>query len=120
MSTHTIALVSDLMFSSKITATANSVGATVVVVRTLEQLENELTSNPATTVMIDLEATAADPIQAIAYCLIAQPKPRIIAFGPHVNVDLLAKAKQAGADDVMPRGAFTTNLQQLLVATPTH
>jgi len=118
MSSHTIALVSDLMFSSKITATANSIGASVAIVRTLEQLENELTSNPATTVMIDLEAIAADPIQAIACCLLAQPKPRIIAFGPHVNVDLLTKASDAGADDVMPRGAFTANLQQLLSAQP--
>ena len=117
MSAHTIALVSDLMFSSKITATANSIGASISVVRTLEQLENELTSNPAITVMIDLEATAADPIEAITYCLLARPKPRIIAFGPHVNVDLLTKASQAGADDVMPRGAFTTNLPKLLTAT---
>ncbi len=118
MSTHTIALVSDLMFSSKITATANSVGASVAIVRTLDQLESELSTNPTTTVMIDLEATAADPIEAIVKCVRAQPKPRIIAFGPHVNVDLLAKASEAGADDVMPRGAFTTNLQQLLTAQP--
>lgn len=118
MSTHTIALVSDLMFSSKITATANSVGASVAIVRTLEQLENELTSNPATIVMIDLETTAADPIEAITQCVNAQPKPRIIAFGPHVNVDLLTKASDAGADDVMPRGAFTANLPQLLTPQP--
>ncbi len=118
MSLHTIALVSDLMFSSKITATANSVGASVAIVRTLEQLENELTSNPATTVIIDLEATAADPIDAITHCVNTQPKPRVIAFGPHVNVDLLTKAKQAGADEVMPRGAFTANLPQLLSAAP--
>ena len=118
MSTHTIALVSDLMFSSKITATANSVGASVAIVRTLEQLENELVNNPAATVMIDLEATAADPIEAITQCVNAQPRPKIIAFGPHVNVDLLAKAKQAGADEVMPRGAFTAKLQQLLSAQP--
>lgn len=118
MSTHTIALVSDLMFSSKITATANSVGASVAVVRTLDQLDNELASNPATMVMIDLETTEADPIEAIAHCVNAQPKPRVIAFGPHVNVDLLTKASQAGADDVMPRGAFTANLQQLLTAQP--
>lgn len=118
MSSHTIALVSDLMFSSKITATANSIGASISVVRTLEQLENELTSNPATTVMIDLEATAADPIEAITQCVNTQPRPKIIAFGPHVNVDLLKKAEQAGADEVMPRGAFTANLQQLLSAQP--
>ncbi len=118
MSSHTIALVSDLMFSSKITATANSIGTSVAVVRTMEQLKNELTSHPATTVMIDLEATAVDPIQAITHCVTTQPKPRIIAFGPHVNVDLLTRASDAGADDVMPRGAFTTNLPQLLSAQP--
>ena len=68
--------------------------------------------------MIDLEATAADPIEAITQCASAQPKPRIIAFGPHVDVELLAKALEAGADFAMPRGAFTANLTKLLTAKP--
>lgn len=40
---------------------------------------------------------------------------RILAFGPHVNKDLLQQARDAGADDVLPRGAFDANLAEILI-----
>jgi DNA-binding NarL/FixJ family response regulator len=34
------------------------------------------------------------------------PRARIVAFGPHVDDELLQRARDAGADAVMPRSQF--------------
>jgi hypothetical protein len=39
---------------------------------------------------------------------------RIVAFGPHVAVEMLRAAKEAGADAVMARGAFAGRLPEIL------
>ena len=44
---------------------------------------------------------------------------RILAFAPHVKTDLMAQAKAAGADRVLPRGAFDGNLGRLLAELAT-
>lgn len=40
---------------------------------------------------------------------------RILAFGPHVEVDALQKARDLGAHEVMTRGAFSANLPDVLL-----
>lgn len=40
----------------------------------------------------------------------------IITWGPHVAVDLLNRAGQAGASEVMTRGSFTQKLPELISA----
>ena len=79
----------------------------VAVVRTVADLE------PGTPLLlVDLDAAGA--IDAIERCRTMVPTPRIVAFGPHVREDLLAEAREAGADEVLPRSAFVTRLPQLL------
>ncbi len=39
---------------------------------------------------------------------------RVLAYGPHVARDALESARAAGADAVLPRGAFHANLVDLL------
>jgi len=41
-------------------------------------------------------------------------KIAILAFGPHVAVDLFEQARAAGADQVLARGAFDRNLPAIL------
>jgi DNA-binding NtrC family response regulator len=38
----------------------------------------------------------------------------IIAWGPHVAVELLSSAGEAGASEVMTRGAFTSKLPEIV------
>ncbi|MEM9790593.1 MAG: hypothetical protein AAFY08_08145 [Planctomycetota bacterium] len=40
----------------------------------------------------------------------------IVAFGPHVEVDALSAAGEAGADPVLTRGAFHAKLPELIEA----
>ncbi len=97
----------DLIFSAKVSSTGAVVNVPVRVVRTLADLE------PGTSLLlVDLEADGA--LDAIERCRTMVPTPRIVAFGPHVREDLLAEAREAGADEVLPRSAFVTRLPQLL------
>ncbi len=56
----------------------------------------------ADVVVVDL-ARFADAVAAIRA---AAPNARIVAFGPHVDDELLRGARDAGADTVMPRSQF--------------
>ncbi|MFM9995430.1 MAG: hypothetical protein ACKVU4_06465 [Phycisphaerales bacterium] len=44
------------------------------------------------------------------------PRFFILAFGPHVAVELFARAKEAGADETLARGAFDRRLPDILRA----
>ncbi len=79
----------------------------VRVVRTVADLEPG-----ASMLLVDLEAEAA--VDAIERCRTMVPTPRIVAFGPHVRGDLLAAAREAGADEVLARSAFVARLLELL------
>jgi hypothetical protein len=56
----------------------------------------------AAVVVIDLGRRA----DAVAAVRAAAPEARIVAFGPHVDTDLLERAARDGADVVLPRSRF--------------
>jgi hypothetical protein len=56
----------------------------------------------ADVVVIDL---ARDPA-AVAAARAVAPAARIVAFGPHVDTDVLDRARRDGADVVLPRSRF--------------
>ena len=43
------------------------------------------------------------------------PPPQTIAFGPHVQKDLLAEAERLGCSQVMPRSQFHAQMEKLLM-----
>ncbi len=62
---------------------------------------------------LDLGEPALDLIQQART---SDPALPIITWGPHVAVDLLKRAGQAGASEVMTRGSFTANLPEIISA----
>jgi len=44
------------------------------------------------------------------------PPPRIIAYGSHVDVATLKRAREAGCDRVMPRSQFVEELPTALIS----
>ena len=102
-------LTSDLMFSSRVSAVANQRGLNVQVLRTPNNLLEEL-SPDARLVMIDL---ARVPLQGLDQLVdrlreLGSP-PHIVAYGPHVDEQTLATARAAGCDQVLTRGQFRDN-----------
>ncbi|MGE3108923.1 MAG: hypothetical protein AB7G11_17095 [Phycisphaerales bacterium] len=111
-------LAADLLWSSRIRSIGDEIGVPMRPVRTLEMLEARLGDSDVKGVVLDLDA--AETALAMIGRLrgeAATPRDlgvRIVTWGPHVAVDLLSAAKQAGADVVLTRGAFNSRLPELL------
>jgi hypothetical protein len=87
-----VAIMTDLMDRSRVSAAVPSV---------------EFTTDPAAcadadVVVVDLARHAG----AVTAARLAAPATRIVAFGPHVDTELLAQAAHDGADVVIPRSRF--------------
>jgi len=111
-----LAAVDDLLFSSKIRAAGKHVGADLTFARTPAEILDKARAGAPSLVLFDLNSGATDPIATIA-ALRADPALaglRILGFASHVHVDLIRAAKDAGADDVLPRSAFAARLPEIL------
>lgn len=122
-----IALITDLIFATKIKSTADEVGIPLSIVQSPEALEAAAAAG-LNFAIIDLNAEGIDPIRAIRRCKDASvqhvdqtatspdetsARPMVIAFGAHVQKDLIQAAEQAGADLVLPRSRFSAELPDL-------
>jgi CheY-like chemotaxis protein len=116
-----LAAVDDLLFSSKIRATAKQVGVEVVFARTPGDILARARERRPRLIVFDLNCEKADPLGTIG-ALKADPDLRdieAVAFVSHVRTDLIAAARSAGADEVMARSAFAGDLPNILsVARP--
>jgi DNA-binding NarL/FixJ family response regulator len=105
----------DLIFSTKITGTAKAVGKAFGSARNLERLQHLLDDAPdGALVIVDLNAQGVDPLAAIALVKSAPRRLRVVAFLSHVQAELAAAARQAGADEVLARSAFSERLPAIL------
>jgi len=116
-------LAADLLWATKIKGSAEAVGVKARPVRSLEMLEarlNERTPDePVRGVLLDLEKPdeAFEMIGRLRgpAASEADRRVRILAFGPHVLKELFQRARDAGADEVLARGALDRNLPEVLL-----
>lgn len=101
----------DLMFASRITGTARSLGLTIKAARSVELLENLARQETPRCVIVDL-ANPGLSLTALIQHLneTCSPTPRIVAYGSHVDAAGLKAARDAGCDVVLPRSAFVEQL----------
>lgn len=107
-------LASDLIWATRIKETAKALGVEARPVRSLEMLDARLDDSEPRALILDLEA----PETALAMLQSLRERGsglRTVCFGPHVAKDLFQQAREAGADEVMTRGAFDHHLPELLV-----
>lgn len=65
--------------------------------------------------LIDLDI-GEPALELIQQARLHAPELPIITWGPHVAVDLLKSAGEAGASEVMTRGSFTSKLPEIITA----
>ena len=123
---------SDLAWGVRVKSTAEALGLPARPVRTLQMLEDRLADSPVRALVVDLDHEDQDlslglirrvarentrPAAAKADNPHAPTRPRIriLAFSPHVHRELMQHARDAGADEVLPRGAFAANLPEILL-----
>lgn len=106
----------DLIWATRIKATAEQLGLAARPVRNPDMLAQRLADSAPTALIVDLETEQAgvDLIRALRADPDA-PRLRVLAFAPHVKKDLMQAARDAGADDVIPRGAFDHDLVDILL-----
>lgn len=117
-----LAVVDDLLFSSKIRATAERAGRSVVFVRSRSDVVPEIRTRKPSLVIFDLDRPSLDAISAIAE-IKAQPELAslpLIGFVSHVRADIIDAARRAGIDQVLARSAFVAKLPELVAAAPHH
>lgn len=109
--------VDDLLFSSKIRAAARQSGVELTFARTpSEVLEQARALRPALAIF-DLNSGKTDPIATIT-AMKRDPTLagiRTVGFASHVHTALIDAARQAGADQVLPRSAFAGSLPDILL-----
>lgn len=107
------AAVSDLIFSSRISAEARALNMPVNWVRSLTAC-SQWQESPPQLLIVDLNLTSADPLEIVTLAKALPAPPKIIAFLSHLQRELAQRAAEQGADIVLPRSAFVAQLPELL------
>jgi len=106
-----LALSDDLIFASRITGTARSLGFTIKPARSVEALESLAKQESPRCVIIDLANPTLQLSEFLAHLReTCSPMPRVIAYGSHVDAAGLKAARDAGCTVVLPRSAFVEQL----------
>ncbi len=109
-----LAVLNDLIFETKISSTARTVGVTPNVLRSVVELPAAIARWQPSLIIIDLNSMGPSAIQAVELARCLGRGARIVAFVSHVDVELAGEARAAGASVVMPRSRFSAELPKLL------
>ena len=104
-------LCDDLLFASKVTATARAHGLAVTVCRDWPRLLAALADGVPRAILLDLSnyTLSLDAVMGWRAAGV-----RVVGFGSHVDVALLKAARAGGCDPVLPRSKFTAELETTL------
>jgi len=110
----TLALIRDVLFRSRIDATAQALGSEVAYASDLDQALRRCGELRPATVFVDLSDAAFPPLEACEKIRAAAPQARLIGFASHVDLKTLNSARSAGFDVTLSRSEFTAKLAELL------
>jgi hypothetical protein len=105
--------VSDLLFQTRIEGAVGASGLEPVIADTSRRLDDAIERGPIIAV-VDVHETAFPADAAIARARAAGI--RVLAFGRHTSPAELRRARQAGADIVVPRSELVERLPGLLTS----
>ncbi len=113
-----VAALEDLLFRSKISGTAESLGEDVEAKfpRSPKKLMEALRESPPDLLVLDLNSERFEPLKLLAEINSDDELKNIptVGFLSHVQKDLAVAAKESGCGRVMARSAFTKNLPEVL------
>jgi CheY-like chemotaxis protein len=111
-----VAAVEDLLFRSKISETANTLGVEALFPRSPKKLVEKIHESPPDLLVLDLNSARFEPLQLLKQ-LKSDEASRgvpVVGFLSHVNKDLAVAARESGCDRVVARSAFTKDLPEIL------
>ncbi len=104
-----VMLSGDLMFSSRVKAAAERAGLGFRISGSLPENETESIRY----VILDLSTRSGLIDEIASQCTQRCPQAILIAYGPHVHVDKLNRARAASIPTVMTNGQFDSQLSSL-------
>ena len=109
-----VLLTADLMCMSKVSAAAAQAGSACVSAMSTAALDDKLAEGTRL-VLLDLATPGVTPSALVPKLRTAlKNRPRVVAFGPHVQGELLEEAETSGCDGVFTRGEFHAKLPQII------
>ena len=111
-----LALLDDLMFSSKIKTAANQLGIRVTFARSSDSALAEMRAAAPSLLILDLNNPRIDPLRTVE-TMKADPtlaSVPTVGFASHVHTDVIEAARRAGVDEVLARSAFSQRLPEIL------
>jgi CheY-like chemotaxis protein len=108
--------VDDLMFSSKIKASAKPLSMTVSFARSRDAALTAMRANLPSLVLFDLDGQRMDPLGILAAMKADEHLKNIptLGFVSHVHADMIQAARAAAIGEVLARSAFTVRLPEIL------
>ncbi len=116
MARRVVAAVEDLLFRSKISETANTLGVEALFPRSPKKLLEKVHESPPDLLVLDLNSARFEPLQLLLE-LKSDEASRgvpVVGFLSHVQKDLALAARESGCDRVVARSAFTRDLPEIL------
>ena len=116
MARRIVAAVEDLLFKSKISETANTLGVEALFPRSPKKLVEKVHESPPDLLVLDLNSARFEPLKLLLE-LKSDEASRgvpVVGFLSHVQKDLAVAARESGCDRVVARSAFTRDLPEIL------
>jgi CheY-like chemotaxis protein len=116
MAREVLAAVEDLLFRSKISETAETLGIEARFPRSKGKLLETLRESPPDLLVLDLNSARFEPLELLRTVKSDETTQgvRTVGFLSHVQGDLALAARNAGCDHVVARSAFTKDLPRIL------
>jgi CheY-like chemotaxis protein len=114
-----LAGVEDLLFRSKISETASTLGIEAAFPRNPNRLLEALRESPPDLLVLDLNSARFEPLTLLRSVKSDEATRDVstVGFLSHVQKDLAVAAREAGCDRVVARSAFTKDLPRILAGS---
>jgi len=108
-------LCDDMIFTSRITGTAQTLGLKMKPARSLDSLRTLVAQQRPRCVIIDLANPSLNLVALFGFLKEnGAATARVVAYGSHVDTASLQAAREAGCSPVLPRSRFVEELPQAL------
>lgn len=110
--TEVVALAADLIFAARIRSAAEAAHVSISLSKDVGDFLTNIEQHKPRLAILDLDRrglAVGETIQKVRGLRVP-----VLAYVSHVREDLIAEARAAGADRVMPRGAFAKHMVELL------
>ncbi|HUP88365.1 MAG TPA: hypothetical protein VM100_03405 [Longimicrobiales bacterium] len=107
-----VALAADLIFAARIRSTAEAANVSLVLAKDPADFLAKVRELSPRLAVLDLDRRGLDvrdTVAAVGACNVP-----LLAYVSHVQENLIAEAKDAGATRIVARGAFARNMSELL------